>query len=148
MTHIYLLNALIRQITESRHRRPARLESSEGLRQIVLREVVVAGKALVFCQLVINLGGELIAALMPKRHTLKSVERTAGIERYVGIRHKLSQLVERRLIHALLGNHIARENSGIRHDQIRLCRRHRDRQPATAVQCLGKKICCHSARKR
>src|ERR1700682_4580572 len=90
MTHIELLNALIRQITESRQSRPTCLESGEWFRQIVLRKVVVAGETLVSCQLVINLGGELIAALMAKGHTLKSVQRPAGIERYIGIRDKLS----------------------------------------------------------
>ena len=83
---------------------PARLESGERFRQIVLRKVVVAGEMLVSCQLVIIFDGELIAALVPQRHTLKRSVRA------IGFRHELVQQVERRLIHALLRNHVARKD--------------------------------------
>src|SRR6266403_4063687 len=148
MTHVELLNALIRQITESRQSRPARLESGEWFRQIVLRKVVVAREALVSCQLVINLGGELIAALMAKRHILKSVKRPAGIERYGGFRHELIELVVRRLIKTCCRNDVVGKYGRIGHDQVRLCRGHRDCQAAPVIQRLGKEIGCHSARKR
>src|SRR5580765_8732287 len=77
--NIYLLSALVRQIAESWKRSATRLESREGLLQVVLVEIVVAGEMLVLRQLMINLYCKLIASLVPERNSLECAVRAIGL---------------------------------------------------------------------
>ena len=71
MAHVQLLDSFIGQISKPWNIRAARLEPGERLFQIVLREVIVAGKVLIFSQLVVNLHRELVAPLVPEWHSLE-----------------------------------------------------------------------------
>ena len=87
VAQIELLDAFIRKISESRQACSAGLEARERLRQVVLREIVVTGEVLIFCQLVIHLKGRLVGSLVPHGHSLKRSIRS------IRQRHKLIQQV-------------------------------------------------------
>ena len=71
VTDVDLLHALIGKIAKSWQIRPARLKTRERLREIMLREVVVAAQMLVLRDFMIDLQRKLIRALVPQRHRLK-----------------------------------------------------------------------------
>ena len=79
MADVELLDALVGQIAKSRQGRSAGLEARKRFRQVVLREVVVAGEMLIFRQFVIYLKGGLVGSLVPHGHILKGAVRTIGL---------------------------------------------------------------------
>jgi len=100
MAEIQLLDALVGQVAKTGQAGAAGLELGKRLGKIMIGKVVVAGQALVFCQLMIDLDRELIAGLMPEGNSLESA---VGPIRAWNI---LVQEIERGLIHASLWNYV------------------------------------------
>src|SRR5215475_1996538 len=104
---VYLLNSLIGPIAKSRKIRAACLKTCEGLREIVVCEIVVTAQVLVLRQLMIDPDIKMVASLVTKRHTLK------GVVTDIGMGHKLIQQIESRLVHAGAWNLIVDARNGI-----------------------------------
>ncbi len=104
---VHLLNSFVGQVAKAGNVRATRLETRKRLREIMIRQVVVAGEVLIPRQLVIHFQGELIAMFVAERHTLKQ----AGAA--VCVRDELIQQVERGLVHARGGNLVGGEHGGI-----------------------------------
>src|SRR6267143_5700370 len=102
MADIQLLDPFIRQVAKLRKCCAAGLKSGERLCKKVLCKIVITRQMLVLRELMINLDRELIGALMPKRHALKS---PVGA---IGLRHK-SQKVDSGRIEARRGYDIRRK---------------------------------------
>ncbi len=142
---VQLLNSLVCQIAKTGHCRAASLKFRKRLSQIVLCEVIVSCQVLVLCQLMVDLDRELVAALMLQRSRLKNGVTDVRVR-------NATQEVQRCLVHALRWNHIAWENSRVRHNLLRRGarqrRRQRNIQTTTAIQGLRKKIGRNAALQR
>src|SRR5882724_7975953 len=73
MRDIDLLNSFIRQVPEPGQVCTARLESREGLFQMMLFEIVIARQMLLLCDLMIDLYRKLVAVFVTQGHALKGV---------------------------------------------------------------------------